>query len=650
MRSSFLITVLFLFALVLPCQAQELTVTFEISKSGELLVEERWTRLEPDQTPLKRTLYLNGWPGHAPLRQRITQVEGPVEHRLDYGFDKAFFRFEEMTEVVFRYRVHGVAESGEGGSKADYTLRLYDQEFPLHRLRVRFREGERLDAFVYDADFAENLFLPTVQDDGHLSREASAVPGGRAARFVLYSQVSPESPGAAEYGYQFQTGLYALAAAAVVGAVLLFCPAGMIVEGARFFNLSLLGLTAYLLWPLFRFDLLAPQYSGGEWWLNFFSVLVVYLGLLGVLAATIFAQDKNLATGRPEAYTLQLTLPVLFFLPTPAAQVEPSFLLLPVAASLLLPCWVARSLGRHLGADSHLVVEIVETEGEIELTELARRYGVSPRRLRAILKHQRELPVVVNFQTGVVYSPATASLLKSLSLCTSCGGAVQVKGQQQLHCPYCDREYAKSMEVKPQKPVPSVVSAYAGFMESVGLGICAWTALLVVVGFLDEAYHTGLGSAVMYSFVVALIGFVVGLIPIGLAEGLRVGHQGYYKPLLYSLGLLTPRSLRTERVELHFGIRAVDDLKERLKQEGTLTIAQLSEMLECSLSEAAELARYLVSSQELEAVYDRVGERLIEKERFEQLASEESCRSCGGILGITGDRVVCQHCGEEVSG
>jgi len=642
----------FLLTLVLgsPCLSQELEVTLEVAGSGALLVEERWTDLAPDHTPLKRTLYLDGWPGHSPLRQRITDAEGPVEHRLDYGFDKSFFRFEKLPEVVFRYRIQGAAEAIESGSKADYTMRLYDTEFPLKRMRIRLRGGEKLNAFVYDQDFAENLFAPGFSEGGFWVREAEEVPGGRAVRLVPFSSESPEPPGAQEYLLQFRAGLYALSGAALLGIVLLACPAGVILGGARVLNLALVAVTAYLFWPLFRFDLLAPQYSGGEWWLNFFSVLVVYLGLLGVLASTISVQDKNLANGRPEAYTLQPALPVLFLLPTPAAQVEPSFLLLPVAAALLLPCWMVRSLGRHLGADSHLVVEIVDTEGEIGIKDLARRYGVSPRRLKAILRHQRELPVVVDFQSETVYSPATASILKSLSLCTSCGGAVQVKGQQQLRCPYCDREYAKSLEGKPRKPVPSVVTAYASFLESVGLGVCAWTALLVVVGFLDEAYHSGLGSGIMYGFVVALIGFIAGLIPIGLGEGLRVGSTGYYKPLLYTLGLLTPRALRTERVQLHFGVRSLENLEERLKDEGTLTISQLSEMLHCSLSEAAELARYLVSSQKLRAIYDRVGERLIEKERFQQLASEGGCRSCGGILGITGDRVVCQHCGEEVSG
>jgi hypothetical protein len=98
-------------------------------------------------------------------------------------------------------------------------------------------------------------------------------------------------------------------------------------------------------------------------------------------------------------------------------------------------------------------------------------------------------------------------------------------------------------------------------------------------------------------------------------------------------------------MQLHFGKLDPKQIEKEIAERGELSFAELADLLETSLDEAVELARYLAGNDLIDAVFDRVGRRLVARKLYATMAREGSCTNCGGILGVVGGQVACHHCG-----
>lgn len=418
----------------------------------------------------------------------------------------------------------------------------------------------------------------------------------------------------------------------------------------------------WVLWAVAAWELLGQQLR--YWWREAalpgvagsvaFTEVATSAGLVFLLGAFLRAQDRAIRERQPEAYELQLALPLVLALALPMLWVRTAYLLLPLVGLPWLLPWLRRPVALAMGADLHLLVEAVSTHGTIAVPDLAATLGVQPSVVRELLVRHPELPVVHDRGEDRVLSASTAALRDDLRLCPSCGGGTTIAAQDLLACPYCEREYASAHVPQSAAPVPLLVRSLAALLEVLARGLNAWAWLLALAfGLMAVLGHpeiSGFAALIAGGLFVALAR-LVGSGLRRLAEGLRAGHGYVAIALLLGLGspLVLPAiallRLRTPRVRLHFGRFDLADLAQRLERDGQIGLPELARALRTRWDEALEVATHLCGNGRLDAVLDRAGQRVIARSRLRELAAAGTCRSCGGIVGIVQGAVRCHHCG-----
>ena len=672
-----------------PARPDRLEVRVRLQSSGVLEIEERYrfspagrARLlaRPGVWPFSRSIFFDAWPGRWPLRQRaaaisVTDASGPVAfQRIEYGGDRVMVRlgrdtFEGVRGTLrLRYEVLGVARVRDGRTTAHHEVRLYDVPvaFPAARVALLPPDGDatgaRLSLKSWDAEYANQVFAtPEVTKRALVATNRHPLPENGVIAMDLdvpaaWTPASPPTRAGAEHWHQAKPAWILAALLLLMLPVVWWLPAGWAVGATRVAHVATLGALCWLIWPLARFDILSPQYTGVERAVSAASAVVVYLGLLGAVVALMVAQERLLRAARREAWFMEALVPVAMVLFVPAAEVAPGLWVLPLAAAVPLVWWSRTRLQTWLGVQSHRIAEAVAVRGEVGAAELARELGLSRRRLLRIVAQQPELPIVVDHEHQRLLSPATAALRADLRLCPSCGGATVVAGQERLECSHCRRPFhGATVAAAPQRPIPPLVGALAQAARGAGIVVGIWTAVLLVVGFLDEVLHASLGSAAGYVAGIGAIGGGVALLlyrfGVGLGEGRRFGALRVLlllgAPLI--LPLLALRALRSRRVALQFGELEPAALDRELESRGELDLRALGAFLGCPPGEAAEVAVFLAGNGRIDAVYDRVGARLVARSRYRQLARAGACPQCGGILGVRGGDIACHFCGHEAA-
>ncbi len=94
-------------------------------------------------------------------------------------------------------------------------------------------------------------------------------------------------------------------------------------------------------------------------------------------------------------------------------------------------------------AELRKILDIVETQGEVEISGLVLELGTSRKEVQDqiyALVGMGLFSGYINWDEGTLYS-SEASSIRDLRRCKFCGGEVEFAGKGVLRCPYCGAEY-----------------------------------------------------------------------------------------------------------------------------------------------------------------------------------------------------------------
>lgn len=649
-----LIVLASLVVLLIPARAkaqtiEHLTVVLTLEEDDTLLVEERYELSGKLERPLERTLLRESAPGLMPRRQWITdlKVSGKgVERSSHDAIDRSQVVVEKAAgNFTLRYRLHRVVPAD-----GRFDLSLLD----VGDLRVeRVTSKLVLPTGVDSQEVTWEVSILGDTEDGQLFHESVEKAPLEQSIEVGATKVSPSydlvvPPDAVKrpsLGEQLketvsQAGLlpYLAAGFLLLSLVLRFLPIGFVIGFTRLWHLIVV--VPVVLMP-------APDVI---YWLRHgpldsaLATLGLTLGYLGLLAGYIWLQDRGLRQARPEAFHIELALPVVISFAFPVWVNPAAVIFLPALGLPVAIYWLRDDLAMAFGAASHRIVEHVVTEGRTTLDALAKQFRIGRTRLERVLKQQPDLPLVVDYGQGTVYSQQAAAQLAELAVCANCGGATEISGMDMVACPYCGNEYAKAAAHATERPVPVIVEAFARIAVVLAVVLAFWGGAFALA---FAGFEGGFGAVVLLPLVL-LGGMAYGAFLLA-----KAWRDGKAYPLLvillllsgpFILPLLAFRPLSRRRVKLHFGSADTADLKKVLEERGELPLSEVATQWETSLAEATELVRFLCASGALEAVYDRPGSRLVHKRHYASIEHQGACSECGGTLGVSGGKVICHYC------
>lgn len=653
-----------------PLPASQRSYRLEVTPSNRIRVDERIRirRAKAELPPLTRNIWV--YPTRYPLRERVADVHvedsagRALRHRTRrYGdwVNIDLLQLPADGEISLRYTLIGALHRQGDRAVLEFDPLALHWNLPVTRLAI--------EVVLPNAPPADAISVVAVVGYGderypgkgprvsgrtiHWSGSAPIEPDDRLEwRLELPRSALSAAPLQPSYARELlhsaPLALILAAAALLAVPLLLFVPAAWLVAFVRAWNAVCVVALGWAVWPSVRYWIYEGRYRGGDA-ANAVTSIVADVALIALVAAFVAIQDRSLARGRREAFYAQLALPVMLALVTPMAAVNPAYLLAPLPAIPILLCWVRRQVAFHFGVGSYLIVERIAAAGEVDLGALADELRLPRRRLEAILRSTPDLPVVVDFASGRALSSEVAAMRETLQICANCGGATETKGQALLACGYCDREYASSRKAQPSRPVPLLVAALARVLESFAIGLALFAALLALAFILLSILEGDASGLVTLVVPGVLAGVAYGLY----RQGARVREGKRYNLLrillILSAPLIVPLvaliRLRSKLVQLHFGRYPHAQLEKVLGERGQLTFAELAELMQCTESEAIEMARYLCGHQIIPGVFDRVGRRLVHRSRYGTLAAAGACKQCGGILGVIEGRVACHYCG-----
>ena len=638
--------------------------------NGALDVEEHISLRElPPKPKLTRQLWMRD---RAPfIRQRIVQVQvlsagqhagQPMAHRVrSYGewtnIDLLGVN-AQTSAVTVRYRVLGGARVKGNKAQIDHQAMGYFWPLPIDALSLQARfehpiAGATLRATSMDKPRSGQTELQGTTLSWRLEGKLAADDPLRLELSAPAGQIAPQLNFFKELWVEAKLPLIAAALALLLSLVLRFAPPSIIVGFAAIWNLICASIATWQIAPNSIYWLYERPYRGGEVD-NLIAQLIGDLALSCFVFAFAIRQAVWLRRGDREAYLTQLGLVVWLAVAIPMAGLDTGYLLLPLMGLPLFICFYSRRVALRFGVGAEVIVERVVAAGSLKMSALAQALGLSMGDLNRALAAAPELPLVIDREQGELLSPEVAALRQDLLICPSCGGGTQTKGMQLVACAYCDREFASSRAQKPPRPVPVIVEACARALLVAATSIAFFAVMIAVIFVvLDMISGDGLVSGLLVG---GISGGVVGALGAALwwlSRSVREGQQYGALRTLLLLGaplivpLLAYRRLGAKRVLLHFGLWKPKAITEALASSGQLSLGALAELLGTDLSDATALARYLASHGLIRAVYDRVGQRLVAQDRYAQLASEQGCSACGGLLGLIEGAVTCHHCGAQ---
>jgi len=431
-------------------------------------------------------------------------------------------------------------------------------------------------------------------------------------------------------------------------------PTSRVIGFTRAWNVLTVVAVLFVMLPLVWYWVCESPYRGGDAG-SVVSEGVGVLGLVAFLGMYVWRQDRWIVSRDREAYFLEIALPVILAVFLPMFTVKRAILFFPLLGLPVLVYWMRQRVGLQFGAGIHLLVERVVTEGHVSFASLARTFQIDKEQLARILMRRGELPVVTDFEHETVYAPEVAALKEDFAVCANCGGATEAKAMALVECPYCEREYAGSRAAKPRRPVPVIVEALARLAETFGASI-AFLFILVAVGGIGIELAEGgdIGSILILAVVVASLGAGIGLLLRHFGNGIRRGR--YYGITRFTLLIGTPLvvpllvycKLGSRLLRLHFGKIEAKQIAQELRNCREIRLDELAAYLGTTAADAAATARYLTGNDLIDAVFDRVGQRLVCRQLYRTLAHAGACDGCGGILGVLGGTVACHYCGRGV--
>jgi hypothetical protein len=338
--------------------------------------------------------------------------------------------------------------------------------------------------------------------------------------------------------------------------------------------------------------------------------------------------------------------------------VHTGFFMLILSGFAMLTYWYRTQLMVALGAGLHRVVEYVVTEGQVSMDALGAHFRVTPTVMARVLRSAPELPIVPDYDAGQVYSMASDRLREEYRICRYCGGGVTSLSMERADCIYCGRQYADGTEIEPLPPsAPVIVQSFSAAAKGIAIGLCLHGVGFVLTSLVASFFFGGIGRAFDGFLVFALIAIALGALWYDRSEKFIDSPKALILPcvLLVFLGVIgiAPAALvfwwwyrRSSRVRIHYGEDS-KGLAAELTRRGELGLMEAANLLGCKYEDAVSLIRHLCATAKLDAVYDRLGQRIIARERWAAVSDGNACQSCGGLLGIIGGVLRCHHCGKK---
>lgn len=656
-----------------PEQFSKLHLRLEVQPEGQLHIREtiEFSFGGKARPPLTRQLWLRQIVGMFPLRQRVSNLRvtdgarASVAHRVRrymdwYNIDLDRSPLPAVGTILLDYTVsHGVFVDGQTAHLVWNPIALF-WNLPVAELEVEILLPTDTDSSRV-ALTAEYAYEPYSGVGPRVSGNAIhwSASGLLAANEDLVLRVAFPADGL-RIQRDYLSEVYRQARLPLLFAVLLLLLAlplrtlspRAVVAFTRGWNALCAAVVVYSMLPSVVYWIAEDHYRGGDA-SNTIVSLVGDAGVLGFVLLYVWRQDKALARGERAAYFTQFALPVFLAFPAPLYDIQPAYLLFWLMGLPLPLYWLRRRIAFHFGADTGVIVEHVNGRGQLSVVELANAVGVPRAQLTRILRRSPELPVVTDFEHDTVYSAEIAALRAQFSVCPNCGGGTETKGMSVLRCGYCKRELASGQQATIARPVPVIVDALARLIESVGYGVIAFAGVLAVAFALSAALDRDAEALIVLviPLVLALGGWWIA------TNGKRLRDGQRYWLVVLGLTLSSPLvvpllalgRLRRPLVKLHFGRYPLERLASELQQRGELDFGRVAEVLGCGQGEGIALARYLCAHDLLAGVYDRVGFRVVARDRYRDLASASSCLACGGLVGIVDGAARCHHCGTAVA-
>jgi len=647
-----------------------ISITATVDDSGVVKVAETFVISSESPgalPPLSRRFWVN--PATFPLRQQVVNLrvhDGDGNalryRRRAYGdwinVDLLDIPHKAVATVVLEYEIkRGLVLSGDT-ARLKWALVGMFWNIPVTSLELAVSLPAETDpakvSHTTELDYEQYKGpKPTIRDGVFRWKMTKLIGRDKTLEWTLtFPRGNISAPGGYGADLVASAGIvfWGLIVLIVFALVLLFLPARLAIAVTPVFNATTVATGLFALGENARYWLFEARYRGKGELDNVLVEQVMFIGFVVILVGIAVAQHRALRAGKRSAYFSQLALPVALALPLPMFSTNPMLLFTPLLGLPVLIFWRRREIALHFGAGMHRLLEHVTTEGQVAFSALAGKLELGEKQLARLLNERPGLPIVVDFDSRVVYSPAAAALRRDFLICSTCGAGTEVKGMDMAACAHCGREYAASRKAKPTKPIPVVVDGIAAVLHMFGSFFVVWGGLLLGAFLLLSLFDGADG------IVIAIVAGVVvagpGVALIGQSHDMRDGKRSGLVSfaLLVTAPLVIPwlayRALDKKRVQLFFGTYDPKTVGKEIKAKGELSLAALAEMLETDVAEAAEVARYLAGNGIVDAVFDRDGNRLVSRKAYRDLAAEGACKNCGGVLGVIGGRAACHHCGE----
>lgn len=166
---------------------------------------------------------------------------------------------------------------------------------------------------------------------------------------------------------------------------------------------------------------------------------------------------------------------------------EPAILYLYILSLTVYFVWTREILSIYYGNSSYKIIERVEEEGKLNITELLKLFPVGERRLYELISSM-EGELIIKKEENMVYSPSALQFEEGHRLCRNCGAYNELNTGNIITCPYCEVEYHKSIsEKKKKKPIPVVVETFSYIVNMFKFPVLTWGLTFMLVGITSEA-------------------------------------------------------------------------------------------------------------------------------------------------------------------
>lgn len=620
-----------------------------------------------------RTYYRSFLAGRFPWSQDLTDFHASVDGQpmktdlYRYGYDKVMLRLPALAAGNYRLKVSYTIRDIRGFPEATLPeLRFWDHPLDIEEVTAQVA-GLPKDTQVLLIERYNREQLAAKRADGSqvlvYSKDVATTP---APVLQIRSEALQYNEGIAGYARYFvqQSRLLPIVGALLVLMLLLrFMPARIVLGFVSIYmfippGFYLSRIPGWVSYFAARKEI-EPR---AEYIEHFYGELAGDIAVAAILFLLALRVVRGIWRGEISDYYLPYGGLVSFLVLLLFMGQDPEALLMLPLAALFPVMYSGKQVTRFFGADAHVWIEKVISVGKMSFDELSQASGLAVTRLNRIFAALPTHPVAIDHDNRKYLSADALAALEQNQFCNNCGGTLKVEHSDLLQCPYCRSDYAVALgkKSKAENTPPLVVSTLANFLKASGMMLMIVFVFLAAFGAITELYARmhrkgGTGGDWAVVITIAILGGAAYGAFAALATRLLSG-KGYalvsavlaaLAPLIWPIFAL--RALMSPRSKFFFGKLDLARIREWLAEKKYIPLTEFARRLRASELDAMNLAHYLTSSGELDAVYDRRNNTLTERSLFRAKAGANSCQSCGGVVSVMNGARVCRYCGTKAT-